>query len=93
MLSIHWLYRRSLNSVVKMLGDDVIATSHTMSAFNITDVSVWECDSLMVTPMLKSNAGDPKGYTRKRIDHGCLVRIENPLLLIFVKFSSSQKFG
>ena len=32
-LSIHWLYWMSHNSVVKMLGIDVIATSHTTVNF------------------------------------------------------------
>ena len=39
-LSIHWLYRRSHNSVFKMLGVDVIVTSYTMSTFNMADVKV-----------------------------------------------------
>ena len=41
-LSIHWLYRRSGNSVVKMLGVDISAsaTSHATSTFNMADVNV-----------------------------------------------------
>ena len=58
MLSIHWLYRRSRNSVVKSLAVDVIAMSHTTSSFIMADVNVWERDSLLTTPTLKSNAGD-----------------------------------
>ena len=62
MLSIHWLYRRSCNSVVKTLGvdefdSDVIVTSHTTSTFNVADVKVYERDSFMAAPTLKSNAG------------------------------------
>ena len=38
-LSIHWLYRRSRNSVVKTLGVDVIVTSHMTSTFNMVDVN------------------------------------------------------
>ena len=74
-LLIHWLYRKSCNSVVKTFGDDVIATSHTTSNFNMADVNVWEPDSCMWTPTLKSNAVKIKRYARKRIYHGCLVRI------------------
>ena len=57
-LSIHWLYRRSRNSVVKSLGDDVIATSHMMSTFNMVEVNVYELDSITANPTLKSKAGD-----------------------------------
>ena len=74
MLSIHLLYRRPRNSVVKTLGVDVIATSHTTSAFNMADVNLYECDSSMATPTLKSNAGDQKVCNKK--NHGCLVPIE-----------------
>ena len=59
-----------------MLGFDVSATSHTTSTFNMADVNVQECDSLMETPSLISNAEDQK-YARKRIYRGCLVGIEN----------------
>ena len=38
--SIHWLYRRSCNSVVKTFGVEVIATSHTTSTFSMTDVNM-----------------------------------------------------
>ena len=40
-LSIHWLYRRSDNPVVKMLGVDISAsaTSHATSTFNMADVT------------------------------------------------------
>ena len=41
-----------------MLDDDVIATSHTTSTFNVADVNELECDSLILTPTLKSNPGD-----------------------------------
>ena len=46
------------NSVIKTNGVDVIGRSH--ATFNITDVSVVEHDSLMVTPLLKS-----KGMQKK----------------------------
>ena len=63
-LSIHWLYRMSRNSVDKTLGVDVIATSHTTShttsTFDMADVNVYERDSLTETLALKSNAGDKK---------------------------------
>ena len=60
MLSIHWLYRRSCNFVVKMLGVDIIMISYTTSTFNMADVNILERDSLMATPMLKSNTGGQK---------------------------------
>ena len=67
MLSIHLLYRRPRNSVVKTLGVDVIATSHTTSTFNMADVNVYECNSSMATPTLKSNAGDQKVCNKKNL--------------------------
>ena len=54
-LSIHRLY-----TVVKTFGVDIIATSHTMSTFSMAFVKVLECDSLIVTPVLKLNAGNQK---------------------------------
>ena len=65
MLSIHWLYRKSCNCVVKTLGIDVIVTSHMMSTFNIVDINVKEYSSFMVTPTLTSNAGDRKVCKKK----------------------------
>ena len=47
-----------------MLGVDVIATSHMMSIFNMADVNVQLCDSLMATSTLKLNTGD-KGMQEK----------------------------
>ena len=42
--TVHWLYRRSRNSVIKALGVDVSAPSHT-SAFNMVDVNLQKRDS------------------------------------------------
>ena len=63
---IHLLYRGS-DSVIKMLGVDVIATSDTTSAFYMADINVQELDSWMVTPMLKSDAGDQKVCKKKNL--------------------------
>ena len=54
-----------------MLGVDVIVMSQTTSTFNMADANIWERDSLMATPMFKSNAGD-----QKRFYHSCLVQLE-----------------
>ena len=67
MFSIHWLYRRSRNTVVKMSEVDIIATSHTTSTFNMADVNIIEHDSLMETPTLKSNARDQKLCKEKNL--------------------------
>ena len=67
MLSIYWLYRRSQNSVVNTLQEDVIAMSHMTSIFNMADVNIQERDSLMATPTLKSSAGDEKVCKRKNL--------------------------
>ena len=67
MLSMHWLYRRSCNSVVKTLGIDVIAMSHAMSTFNMVDVSVKQRNLLMGNLTLKSNAGDQKVCKKKNL--------------------------
>ena len=45
------------------------------SNFNMVDINVYECDSLMVTPMFKSML-QIKRYPRKRFYHGCTVLIE-----------------
>ena len=66
-LPIHWLYRRSRKSVVKTFEFDVIATSHTASNFNMADINVYEHDSFMATPMLKSNTGDQKVCKKKNL--------------------------
>ena len=44
------------------------------STFNMADISVLECDSLLATPTLKSNA--EQKVCKKRIYHSCLVRVE-----------------
>ena len=65
----------SHNSAVKMLGIGIIVTSHKMSTFNMLDINVLEWDALMATPTLNRTL-EIKRYARKRIFHGCLVRIE-----------------
>ena len=72
-VSIHGLYRRSRNSVIKTFGVDVIATLHATSIFNMADDNVWEHDLLMATPTLNETL-EIKRYARKIIYHGCLVR-------------------
>ena len=66
LIRIHWLYRKSRNSVVKTLGIDVITTSYTTSTFNMVDVNVKERGSFIATPT----------YARKSIHHSSSVRIE-----------------
>ena len=80
MLSIHWLYRRSRNSVVKTSGVDVIVTSHTKPIFNMADVNVKDRDSFTATPTL-SKMLELEKYARKRIYHGCSMRIEKSVPL------------
>ena len=65
MLSIHWLYRRSCNSVIKTLGADVIATSNAMSTFNMADVNIKQHDLFMATPTLQSNVEDRNDMQEK----------------------------
>ena len=67
-LSIHWLYKRSHNSVAKTLEVDVIATSHTTSSFKMAPVNVQERDQSTATPTLKSIAGDQKVCKKKPRD-------------------------
>ena len=69
MLSIHWLYRKSHNSVVKMVGVDIIVWRHchTTSTFYLADINVWERDLLMMPPMLNSNAGNQKVCMKKNL--------------------------
>ena len=67
MLSIHWLYRKSRNSVVKTFGVDVIVTSHTTSTCNMADVNILECDSLVTPLTLNSNVGDQKVCKKRNL--------------------------
>ena len=67
MLSVHWLYRKSHNSVVKTLGIDVTATSHTTSIFNMVDVNVKEHSLFMAIHTLTLNAGDRKVCKKKNL--------------------------
>ena len=64
---MHWLYRKSRNSVVKTLGIDVIATSHTTSTFNMVDDNVKGRGSFMAILTLTSNAGDRKVIKKKNL--------------------------
>ena len=41
--------------------------SHTTSTFNMADINIYDSDSLMATPTLKSNSGDQKVCKKKNL--------------------------
>ena len=90
MLSTHWLYRRSRNSVVKTFGADFIAISRTASTFNMADVNVSEGDSLMASSSLKSNAGDQKVCKKTKLTPLFDADKKNPFLGITVWHHSAK---
>ena len=66
MLSIHWLYRRSRNSVVKTFGNDVIPTSYDVNFQYGGRQRIGTCP-IKAIRTLKSNAGDQKVCKKKNL--------------------------
>ena len=62
-MSIHLLYRRSRNCVVKVFGDYI---TYDVS-FQYGGRHCIECDWLILIPKLKSNAGDEKICKKKNL--------------------------